>query len=92
MDTDGITIELIGRTAAVHVPHGNPGHGRGEKLLVAGGDDGLTVLVTRDGRVIVVQPEGPLPGPERVREAVAMIEAGTRSLLEVAAAAELERV
>ena len=34
---------------------------RGGSHLVAGGPDGLTVVLTGRGRLIVVKPEGPLP-------------------------------
>ena len=38
-----------------------PRHPRGAKMLVAGGSDGLTILITRSGKIVVVPPEGPLP-------------------------------
>jgi len=38
-----------------------PRHPRGATMLVAGGSDGLTILITRSGKIIVVPPEGPLP-------------------------------
>ncbi|HLW64323.1 MAG TPA: hypothetical protein VKS79_03320 [Gemmataceae bacterium] len=34
---------------------------RGAKHLVSGGADGLTILITGRGKIIVVPPEGPLP-------------------------------
>ncbi|HZS30023.1 MAG TPA: hypothetical protein VFA37_02060 [Gaiellaceae bacterium] len=92
MVADGVNVEFFGSTAVLHLRHPDA-HGKGEKLLVVGGDDGLTVLVTKSGKIIVIQPEGPLPGPE-LGEAVGMIRRGTETLLGVAesAAAEYERV
>ena len=34
---------------------------RGAKMLVAGGVDGLTILINSHGKITVVPPEGPLP-------------------------------
>jgi len=34
---------------------------RGAKMLVAGGADGLTILINSHGKITVVPPEGPLP-------------------------------
>ena len=34
---------------------------RGAKALVAGGADGLTILINAHGKITVVPPEGPLP-------------------------------
>lgn len=45
---------------------------RGARQLVTGGADGLTVLLTGRGKLIVVKPEGPLP-VERPADVLAAI-------------------
>jgi hypothetical protein len=34
---------------------------RGARMLVAGGADGLTILINSHGKITVVPPQGPLP-------------------------------
>lgn len=46
-----------------HIPK-SWGVGHNVPTLVAGGNDGLTILVYKNGKVVVIGPEGPLPdGP-----------------------------
>lgn len=46
-----------------HIPR-SWGVGHNVPTLVAGGSDGLTILVYKNGKVVVIGPEGPMPeGP-----------------------------